>query len=49
MNKTINYKSRYGSYKTINKDFQTGNHFTNWYNQMVGKGYKIITIIDNID
>ena len=46
MNKTVNYKSMYGSYKTVNKEFNDEEHFSNWYKYMNGKGNKIITIID---
>mgnify|MGYP003655004843 CR=1 FL=1 len=42
----IGYKSRYGNYMTVNKEFNDEEHFSNWYQYMSGKGYKIISVID---
>ena len=42
----IGYKSRYGNYMTLNKEFNDEEHFSNWYQYMSGKGYKIISVID---
>ena len=46
--KAIGYKSIYGTYKDVTKDFKDESHFNNWFDYMTRRGYKIITII-NLD
>lgn len=41
---TIGLRSRYGNYQTIKKEFNDERHFSNWYDFMEGKGFKIIGV-----
>lgn len=41
---SIEYKTPFGKYKSILKNFNSEKHFSNWYTYMAKKGYKIIGV-----
>lgn len=44
---SISYKTPFGKYRHIMKNFNNEKHFSNWYSYMIKKGYKIIGVEDN--
>lgn len=46
VNYNISYKTPYGKYHHIMKNFNNEKHFSNWYSYMSKKGYKIIGVED---
>lgn len=47
MKKTIAMKTYYGKYSTFDMEFESENHFSNWYRLMSRKGHKIIGVYDD--
>jgi len=43
---SISYKTPFGNYRHILKNFSNEKHFSNWYSYMSKKGYKIIGVED---
>ena len=44
--KTIAYKTLHGGYQVVCMEFESEQHFNNWYTAMSSKGCKIIGVID---
>jgi len=41
MRKLIEYRTPYGTWKSMDKVFKDEKHFNNWYTKMINLGYKI--------
>lgn len=41
MRKLIEYRTPYGTWKSVDKVFNDEKHFNNWYSKMSDLGYKI--------